>query len=93
MQAPAPPTIQNHSSLPASDGHRRASRNTPALTMVAECRYADTGVGAAMAWGSQKWKGNCALLVKAPSRISGSSTGYRAWARISSPAASTLSSS
>ncbi|MNZ19988.1 hypothetical protein D3C78_370300 [compost metagenome] len=38
VRAPAPPTIQNHSSLPDSTGHRRASRNTPALTMVAECR-------------------------------------------------------
>jgi hypothetical protein len=38
--------------------------------MVAECRYAETGVGAAIAWGSQKWKGNCALLVKAPARMS-----------------------
>ena len=25
-----------------------------------------TGVGAAMALGSQKWKGNCALFVRAP---------------------------
>ena len=53
--------------MPASTGHRRASRKTPALTIVAECRYADTGVGAAIACGSQKWNGNCALLVSAPS--------------------------
>ena len=26
----------------------------PAFTRVAECKYADTGVGAAMAWGNQK---------------------------------------
>ena len=37
--------------------------------MVAECRYADTGVGAAIAFGSQNWNGNCALLVSAPRRI------------------------
>ncbi len=35
---PAPPTIQNHGSVPASTGHSRASRNTPAFTIVAECR-------------------------------------------------------
>ena len=32
------PTIQNQASVPASTGHSRASRNTPAFTMVAECR-------------------------------------------------------
>ena len=35
---PADPTIQNQSSVPASTGHSRASRNTPAFTIVAECR-------------------------------------------------------
>ena len=79
MHSPAPPTSQNHCSVPANAGHRRASRNTPALTMVAECRYADTGVGAAMALGSQKWNGNCALLVSAPSRISTSAVVYSGW--------------
>src|SRR3546814_17352475 len=29
----------------------------------------DTGVGAAIACGSQKWNGNCALLVRAPRKI------------------------
>jgi hypothetical protein len=46
--------IQNHSEVPASTGQRRARRNTPALTIVAECRYAETGVGAAIAFGNQK---------------------------------------
>jgi hypothetical protein len=73
--APAPVTIQNHASLPASAGHSRASRNTPAFTIVAECKYADTGVGAAIACGSQKWNGNCALLVSAPSSTSTSAAG------------------
>ena len=36
--SPAPHTSANHRSVPASTGHSRASRNTPALTMVAECR-------------------------------------------------------
>ena len=52
---------------PANAGHSRTSRNTPSFTIVAECRKADTGVGAAIAWGNQKWNGNCALLVSAPS--------------------------
>ena len=30
--------IQNHGSVPPITGHSRASRNTPAFTMVAECR-------------------------------------------------------
>ena len=40
--------------LPESAGHKRTSKNTPALTMVAEWRKAETGVGAAIALGSQK---------------------------------------
>ena len=51
---PTEETIQNHASLSPSAGYMRASKNTPALTMVAECRYAETGVGAAMARGNQK---------------------------------------
>ena len=47
-----------------------AIRKVPALTMVAECKYALTGAGAAMALGSQKWKGNWADLVKAPANTS-----------------------
>ncbi len=31
-------TIRNQTSVPASAGQKRASRNTPAFTMVAECR-------------------------------------------------------
>ena len=38
VQAPAPATIQNHSCVPDSAGHSRAIRNTPAFTIVAECR-------------------------------------------------------
>ncbi|XQU72057.1 hypothetical protein OJJOAM_004846 [Cupriavidus sp. H18C1] len=44
--------------------------------MVAECRYAETGVGAAIAWGSQKWNGNCADLVKTASSTSTIIGGY-----------------
>ena len=42
---------------------RRIISITPAVTRVDECTRADTGVGAAMAAGSQAVKGNCALLV------------------------------
>ena len=38
VHTPAPPMIQVHSGVSASAGHRRTSRNTPAFTMVAECR-------------------------------------------------------
>ena len=91
--APAPHTSQKNKSVPASAGHRRASRNTPAFTIVAECKYADTGVGAAIACGSQKWNGNCALFVSTPSRISSSIAGYHGCERTVSPAASTTSKS
>ena len=38
----------------------------PALTIAAACRYALTGVGAAIAPGSQKWNGTMADLLSAP---------------------------
>lgn len=37
--------------------------NTPAVTRVEECTRADTGVGAAIAAGSQLINGNWALFV------------------------------
>jgi hypothetical protein len=45
-----------------------AMRYTPAFTIVAECRYALTGVGASIAFGSQKWNGTWADFVNAASR-------------------------
>lgn len=39
------------------------SKNTPAVTRVEECTRAETGVGAAIAAGSQLENGICALLV------------------------------
>ncbi len=92
MDSPVSDTIQNHSSEWPSAGYSRASRNTPALTIVAECRYADTGVGAAIACGSQKWNGNCALFVNAPTSTSSSAGTYSGLARMRSPEASTTSS-
>ena len=36
--SPVEATIQNHSGVPASTGQSRAIRNSPAFTIVAECR-------------------------------------------------------
>ena len=54
-------------------------RTTPALTMVAEWRKALTGVGAAMAPGSQNWNGTWADLAMAPRRMSTSPTCTTTW--------------
>src|SRR5690606_32073440 len=91
--APAPAIIQNQRFVPASAGQSRASRKTPALTIVAECKYAETGVGAVIACGSQKWNGNWALFVSTPSATSTSSAPYHGWERSVSPATSTSSRS
>src|SRR5690625_1873694 len=53
----SPPTIisgQAQNEEPPRIGVNRRSKKIPALTMVAEWRYADTGVGAFMASGNQK---------------------------------------
>lgn len=47
----------------------RINRYTPAVTRVEECTSADTGVGAAIAAGSQAEKGIWALLVQADRMI------------------------
>lgn len=44
------------------------SMNTPAFTMVDECRSALVGVGATIAPNSQVWNGICAALVM-PARL------------------------
>ncbi len=57
MSAVIPPTMTKVAIQAGVDpkiGCRRASRYMPALTMVAECRKALIGVGALMAFGSQK---------------------------------------
>lgn len=52
-----------------SVGAKRIIRYTPAVTKVEECTSAETGVGAAIAIGSQGENGNCALLVIAASKV------------------------
>ena len=48
------------------------------MTIAAACRYAEIGVGAAIAPGSQKWNGASADLLSAPARISGAASITRA---------------
>lgn len=50
-------------------GWKRTSRKTPAVTRVEEWTKAETGVGAAMAAGSQEEKGIWALFVMAATII------------------------
>jgi hypothetical protein len=45
-------------------------RNTPEVTMVAAWISAETGVGPAMASGSQMYSGSCADLPQAPTNSS-----------------------
>src|SRR6185295_1655863 len=47
---------------------RRATMYTPAVTMVAAWMSADTGVGPAMASGSQTYRGICADFAVAPTK-------------------------
>ena len=53
----------------SKSGKVRATRYTPAATMVAAWMRALTGVGPAMASGSQTCSGNWALLPTAPPKI------------------------
>src|SRR6266404_611248 len=53
-----------------NNGYIRATRNTPAATMVAAWINALTGVGPSMASGNQTWSGNCPDLPTAPQKIS-----------------------
>ena len=54
------------SPLTSKNWCERATRNTPAVTIVAAWMSADTGVGPSMASGSHTCSGNCALLPTAP---------------------------
>src|SRR5687768_2890491 len=65
VSAPTAAIEPDQRAVPPSSGVILAIRYTPALTMVAECRYALTGVGACIAFGNQKWNGNCADFVNA----------------------------
>ena len=65
-------------------GESLTSKNTPALTMVEECRSAEVGVGATMAPRSHVWKGICAAFVSpaSASAVTGSATRAGFWTPI-----------
>ena len=52
-----------------NSGYTRATRNTPAATMVAAWINALTGVGPSIASGNQTCSGNCPDLPTAPQKI------------------------
>src|SRR4051795_7381100 len=59
-------SVGSQSADTASSGLMRTIRNTPAVTIVAAWIRADTGVGPAIASGSQRYSGSWALLPQAP---------------------------
>ena len=67
---PTHATIVIASPLASKNGWARATRNTPAVTMVAAWIRAETGVGPSIASGSHTWSGSCALLPIAPRKRS-----------------------
>ena len=56
----------DHPAASANTGFIRVRRYTPEVTIVAACMRADTGVGPAIASGSQRYNGNCADFPAAP---------------------------
>ncbi len=58
----------------SKSGRSRATKYTPAATMVAAWISAETGVGPAIASGSQVCSGNCADLPATPARSSSAIT-------------------
>src|SRR5512139_2431363 len=71
--ADAAPTTARTASVTGARSNRgpnRATRNTPAVTIVAAWIRAETGVGASIASGSHTWKGSWADLASAPERNS-----------------------
>ena len=66
MNAPTYAITSMRQGAARKSGKARATRKTPAATMVAAWISADTGVGPSIASGSQTWSGNCALFPMAP---------------------------
>ncbi len=61
---------QRHHGSSTNAGESAAMRKMPAFTIAAAWRKAETGVGAAMAPGSQYWNGTIADLDSAPTTMS-----------------------
>src|SRR5215208_5606677 len=70
VKMPIAATTTMTSGALAKIGLARATRYTPALTIVAAWMRAETGVGPSIASGSQTWSGNWALLPIAPANTS-----------------------
>src|SRR3954462_12822965 len=70
VKMPIAATTTIASGAAAKIGFVRATRYTPALTIVAAWIRALTGVGPSIASGSQTWRGNWALLPIAPAKTS-----------------------
>jgi hypothetical protein len=68
VSTPIPATTALESGARANRTEERATRYTPAVTIVAAWMSADTGVGPAMASGSQTYSGICALFPTAPKK-------------------------
>ena len=90
VMAPTHATISKNwsASIPAAPrantmGPRRATKNTPAFTMVAACIRAETAVGPVMASSSHSLSGNCADLPIAPPNSSTNAGTSSPWADIS----------
>lgn len=71
--------IKNFAEHKQRAGENRNNKYTPAVTKVEEWTNLDTGVGAAMAAGSQAEKGICALLVQAAIIIRSSKDNKKLW--------------
>jgi len=65
-----PMMAMTRSAVGVKNGNILPIMNTPAATMVAAWIRAETGVGPAMASGSQTCSGNCADLETAPQKTS-----------------------
>ena len=67
IAVPSPITATNHCKLECSNnGNKRAIKNTPAVTIVAECSSVETGVGPSIASESHACSGSCADLPTMP---------------------------
>ena len=66
VSAPVQATTNMAAGLNTITKDRRHNKYTPAVTMVAAWIKAETGVGPAIASGSQTYNGSCALLPAQP---------------------------
>src|SRR3990172_3102062 len=69
VTAPMAATVLRASSDAANTGNSRATRYSPAATIVAAWISAETGVGPSIASGSHTCSGNCADFPAAPAKI------------------------